>query len=108
GQAVPPPPDQQTFWVAKASGSGTQTVDWSIEPGTWAVVIMNADASPGVDVQGRGSLKIGAVTPIMIVLGVIGLGLIAGGIWVLLVGRGGTGSDAEEPRRPAPAPTASP
>jgi hypothetical protein len=103
GQAVPPPPDQQTFWVAKASGSGTQSVDWSIEAGTWAVVIMNADASAGVDVLGRGSLKIGAITPIMIVLAVIGLGLVAGGIVVLVTGRRRNRYDADEPARPDPA-----
>lgn len=79
-------------------------MDWSIQPGTWAVVIMNADASPGVDVIGRGSLKIGAITPIMIVLGLIGLGLVGGGIAVLIVGRRRNRYDADEPVRPNAAP----
>ena len=34
-----------------ASGPGTQTVRWEPESGSWAVVVMNADGSPGVDVD---------------------------------------------------------
>ncbi|HEX2704384.1 MAG TPA: hypothetical protein VHM65_01390, partial [Candidatus Lustribacter sp.] len=48
GQAVPAAPGEQTSWVAKASGSGAQTLTWDIAPGRWAVVVMNADGSPGV------------------------------------------------------------
>lgn len=51
GTATPSPPDEQAFWVTSASGDGTQTITWDLEPGDWAVVVMNADASQGVTVK---------------------------------------------------------
>src|SRR5690606_14569038 len=48
GEQAPAPPGDQTFWVAQASGPGTQTLEWEAESGRWAVVLMNADGSPGV------------------------------------------------------------
>jgi hypothetical protein len=87
GEAAPPPPDQQSFWSAKASGSGTQTLEWTIQTGAWTAVVMNADASPGIDAQGTGSLHIGAIGWVMLVLAIIALGLVGGGIAVLVTGR---------------------
>ncbi len=49
GTATPAAPSGQGFWVASVGGSGTQTLDWSVESGTWSVVVMNEDAGPGVD-----------------------------------------------------------
>ena len=45
GTATPSAPSGQEFWVASADGPGTQTLDWSVESGTWSVVVMNADAA---------------------------------------------------------------
>ena len=39
-------PDEQDFWVATASGPGTQELSWEATTGRWAVVLMNADGSP--------------------------------------------------------------
>lgn len=52
-------PDAQSFWVASASGAGVQTATWVLEPGDWTLVIMNSDASPGID----SSLRIGVEAP---------------------------------------------
>jgi hypothetical protein len=38
-------PGDQSFWVAAASGPGTQQVTWSATEGRWAVVVMNADGT---------------------------------------------------------------
>ncbi|MGE5690636.1 MAG: DUF4389 domain-containing protein, partial [Pseudomonadota bacterium] len=48
GTSPAAPPESRTFWVASSEGAGTQTVTWDVAPGTWAVVVMNADASKGV------------------------------------------------------------
>jgi hypothetical protein len=48
GGAPQAPPTQQQFWVASASGVGTQTVTWEVRDGDWSVVLMNADGSRGV------------------------------------------------------------
>jgi hypothetical protein len=45
--------------VTSASGTGQQTLDWTIQSGEWAMVIMNADASSGVSAD----LRFGALAP---------------------------------------------
>jgi hypothetical protein len=42
-------PDLQDFWIATAQGTGTRQVEWEAEAGDWTIVVMNADASSGVD-----------------------------------------------------------
>jgi hypothetical protein len=71
GEQRPAPPAAQDFWVAEASGPGRQTATWDLRDGAWSVVVMNADASPGVDVDVRAGLATGWL------LG-IGFGLLVG------------------------------
>lgn len=51
GTVTPDAPTDQEFWVESANGQGTQEIVWAIEPGEWTVVVMNADGSPGIDVE---------------------------------------------------------
>jgi hypothetical protein len=44
-------PSGQGFWVLSAEGPGSQSFDWDIERGDWTIVIMNADATLGVDLD---------------------------------------------------------
>jgi hypothetical protein len=74
GSSTLAPPSEAGFWAASASGAGLQTVHWDLAKGDWSVVVMNADASPGVVAR----LSIGAKTGLLQWLG-IGL-LIVGGI----------------------------
>jgi hypothetical protein len=46
-------PSTQGFWQAHASGTGTQTVSWPVEKGRWSAVVMNADGSRKVSVDGQ-------------------------------------------------------
>jgi hypothetical protein len=66
--------------VASVSGSGEQTLDWTIETGEWALVIMNADGSPGVSADVRlGVLAPSALFPIGLASLVVGLVAAIGG-----------------------------
>ena len=77
------PPDAQDFWVASASGSDQVTVDWDVESGDWAAVVMNADASRGVNVSVAGGAKAPILLPVGI--GLLLLGLLFGAVAVLLI-----------------------
>ncbi len=57
GTTDPAAPGTMGFWVASVSGSGEQALDWTIESGEWALVIMNADGSPGVSADVRFGVK---------------------------------------------------
>jgi hypothetical protein len=91
GTARPAAPAAQTIWRAKASGPGTQTVSWNFEKGSWSVVAMNADASPGVTIATR----VGARVPY---LRWIAIGFLAAGGLTLLVGGGLIYFGARRPR----------
>jgi hypothetical protein len=74
-------PGEQTFWEASTTGTGQQTLTWEPRDGDWKLVVMNADASPGVTAD----IAIGAELDHIIW---IGIGLLAGGFIVLLGGAG--------------------
>ncbi|MCC6223499.1 MAG: hypothetical protein IT201_08420 [Thermoleophilia bacterium] len=77
GTAGPAAPASQTFWATSTQGAGVQTLEWDGGYEQWSVVVMNADASPGVDV----SLSLGAHVPHLtwIAIG----GAIGGGLLVV-------------------------
>ena len=77
GGAPGGPPADQAFWDATASGAGAQTLLWEVEGGDWSVVVMNADASEGVDVF----LSVGAEANFLLWAAI---GLLIAGILVLL------------------------
>src|SRR5436190_117648 len=48
------PPARRDIWSASAHGAGTQTLTWGVEDGSWSVVVMNEDGTPGpAEYQGR-------------------------------------------------------
>jgi hypothetical protein len=69
-------PTQQGFWTVRSSGTGTRTLVWPVEEGSWTVMVMNADGSRGVDVRA----DVGAKVP---ALEWIAAGLLAGGLVLL-------------------------
>ncbi len=77
GEARPAMPAAQTFWAA--SSTDGRPLDWKVRSGEWSVVMMNADGSPGVDVDA----KVGADAPFIrdlawwLTVPGTGLGLIA-------------------------------
>lgn len=76
-------PSAQRFWAASSSGTGRRSVDWPIRRGSWSVVVMNADASPGVSVRLSASAKVPLVHDVAIGLLIAG-GLIGTGAAILL------------------------
>ncbi|MCL4289896.1 MAG: hypothetical protein KJ051_06435 [Thermoleophilia bacterium] len=99
GAAAPAAPANETFWAASVQGSGLQTLEWDGGYGQWSVVIMNADASPGV----AADVSLGAHVPHLTWIaigGAIGGGLLAvTAVGLILLG-------ARIPGRPALAPAA--
>jgi hypothetical protein len=79
GTATPSAPASQSFWAATAAGTGRQTATWTLREGTWGVVVMNADGSPGVVTD----VSVGAKAGFLLWLGI---GLLIGGA---IVGAGG-------------------
>ncbi len=86
GDTAPAPPASQNFWVARATGTGSQTLQWNVAGGDWSVVVMNADGSPGVDVAASVGAKIKYLVEIAVGLLIAGLVLLGGSIAMLVVG----------------------
>lgn len=76
GTRTPSSPVDETWWVASATGRGPLQLEWDVEPGRWAVVVMNADATRGVDVDASIGVRVPA-------LPWIGLGLLIAGMLLL-------------------------
>jgi len=78
GTATPALPTEQAFWVAQASGPATQSLTWNIEPGDWAIVVMNADATANV----AADVELGGQSDYLLAIA-IGLG-VAGAVALML------------------------
>ena len=96
GARAPGPPEGQGFWDVSQVGPGAQTLAWDLDEGSWTLVIMNADASPGVRVDVQAGVKVGWLLPASIGALAGGLLLLGGGIVMVVFG-------ARGPRAPAPA-----
>jgi len=78
GSIVPAAPTSQTFWTSSTYGTGTQSLEWELEAGSYSLVIMNSNGSSDIDA----SIELGAKVPWLIA---IGIGLLAGGAIVLAI-----------------------
>jgi hypothetical protein len=76
GHAPGHAPGDESFWVKSTSGVGSLTLAWKPRPGNWRAVVMNADASRGVNAE----LRFGARTSLLWWLGaaLLGAGVLAG------------------------------
>lgn len=104
GQQEPTPPEDETLWVESSSGAGEQQISWSVEPGTWAAVIMNADASRGVSADVTAGIRSDLLGPLAAGLIIAGLAMLAIGIPLIVLGATGLGRGVT----PAPHPSAFP
>ncbi|MCL5736147.1 MAG: hypothetical protein M1274_11260 [Actinobacteria bacterium] len=86
GSTAPAPPQEQSFWVAKAAGTGSQTLEWALQEGEWALVIMNGDASAPVAADVKLGARFGIVFPLIIGLTAAGVVLLAIGATLMVFG----------------------
>ena len=88
GTRTPARPTAQDFWRVSTSGTGHQEIDWKLENGSYRIVMMNADASKGVDLQASAAVKIPWVVAISISLIIAGVvGMLIGVLIVVLAAR---------------------
>jgi hypothetical protein len=111
GERALPAPADQDFWVARASGAGTQELTWTATSGRWAAAVLNADGSPGVAVTMTVGAKSGIVMPIALTIAGLGLVLTAGAVVLIVYGASGARrrDEASPPQGLAqPTPTGAP
>jgi hypothetical protein len=100
GTKAPARPADQPFWTASATGTGTQQLEWDLRSGTWAVVIMNADASSPVAVDLQAGARSELLWPIFIGLLISGIVFLLIGLPLIVVGAAGLGRGGPPSPRP--------
>jgi hypothetical protein len=86
GAAVPAAPGSQNFWVARADArTGTADLSWAVTDGTYRVVLMNSDASAGVDVDGNVTVVIPQAFGLDMLVMAVGVALVLAGGAALVV-----------------------
>ncbi|MGI9607954.1 MAG: efflux RND transporter permease subunit [Acidimicrobiales bacterium] len=73
GRQNPAPPGEMDFWVVSTEGEGRQSLEWPLQRGSWTAVVMNADASAGLNADLDFGAKISNI--VAVAWGVIGFGL---------------------------------
>jgi hypothetical protein len=104
GSQAPAPPERQTFWTESASGTGNQTITWQPQSGEWTIVIMNADATSGVDAEMAAGFRTDVIWPVSIGLMVAGGLLFLVGLAMLIPGAVGLARRGSAPPQQATAP----
>ena len=86
GTATVSSPADEGFWVRSEQGTGSLRLDWSLETGSWSVVLMNVDGSPGVSADVEVGTKAGFVLPLGLTLAGVGLVVLAVAVVLIVVG----------------------
>ena len=70
-------PAEAGFWVDQASGTGSQTITWPLEEGSWTVVVMDPTGGPGVFADVTAGVTIPGLSWVIgILLSLAGVGLV--------------------------------
>jgi hypothetical protein len=103
GSSRPSRPEGEGFWSASTAGPGTQSLEWDVAKGNWSVVVMNADASAGVDAELSLGAKVGFIFWVGLALVLAGALLLAGGATLAYFGlrRQGTRKGSSAATTPA-------
>jgi hypothetical protein len=96
GDAQPAAPDTQDLWAASTSGAGALALDWEAQDGSWTVVIMNRDGTPGVQAEARAGATVPALTWVSVGLLLAGALLLLAGLVLMIAA-----ASAARPQPPA-------
>ncbi len=102
GSANPGRPASQTFWAASAVATDTAYLTWKLKSGSWSIVVMNADGSPGVSADVTAGAKVAWLLWTGIGIAVVGGLLLAAAALMLVRGLRGPHAPAAG-AAPAPA-----
>ncbi|PRY70586.1 uncharacterized protein DUF4389 [Glaciihabitans tibetensis] len=91
GEITPDLPGNQDFWIASDTGRGSVELERPAEFGDWAIVVMNADATPGVQVALQAGFRSDWFWPLAAGLFIAGLLLCLIGLPLLILGVIGIG-----------------
>jgi hypothetical protein len=100
GTRTPARPGAQNFWVASAEGAGTQELKWNILPGSWTVVVMNADSTAPVSVDLQAGVRSDLLWPLFLWLLIAGIVLLVIGVPLIVAGAMGLGRHGPPPHVP--------
>ncbi|MHA6783129.1 hypothetical protein ACVGOW_19340 [Pseudonocardia saturnea] len=87
GQKIAAPPTEQTFWAASTTSAATAEVTWPIQDGTYRIVVMNADGTPGLTTQVHAAVTVPNMFSFSLGLLFGGLLLTGAGVAVLVAAR---------------------
>jgi hypothetical protein len=76
GTGIPAAPAAAVPWVARAEGTGNVTLAWVVLDGDWTVVVMNADARPGLSVRAEAGISVPALP--LLAGELLGVGMLTG------------------------------
>lgn len=107
GTQAPGAPGAQTFWVASTSDSA-HLLTWPLTPGSWDVVVMNADGHAGVHVALAGGVRLPWLVPIAVGLAIAGLLVLGAGIALFAFSLAGRAAPQAAQTLPAYAPGGAP
>ncbi|AGL16941.1 DUF4389 domain-containing protein [Actinoplanes sp. N902-109] len=82
-------PAAQPFWLASTAAPGTATIEWTAVRGDFAVVVANADGSPGVTANVRGAVQLSDLSGLG--GGLLAAGLLLTAVAIALITLGGIG-----------------
>ncbi|WP_395399974.1 DUF4389 domain-containing protein [Arthrobacter sp. UC242_113] len=97
GTRTPARPGAQNFWAASAEGTGTQELRWNVLPGSWTVVVMNADATAPVSVDLQAGVRSDLLWPLFLWLLIAGIVLLVIGVPLIVAGAMGLGRHGPPP-----------
>jgi hypothetical protein len=97
-------PASQTFWLATAAGTAPAPLQWSLADGSYAVVVVNADGSPGVKADVRGAAQVPHLAGLGGTMLGVGIALVLLAIGLIVFGGTGLGRRHGTPPPSGPGP----
>ena len=98
GGAPSGPPGEQSFWITRSEGAGTQRLEWDLTNPRLTAVAMNADGSRGVGIDGEAGVEVSWLLW-------LGVGVAAMGLLIVIACAVGIGRARRRRRPPPPTPT---